>query len=191
MRVLSWAVVAVLMLSGSIGFTTSIIPETAQGLTQKANVIFVGTCLARSDKAGPPVTTDYTFNIETAIKGDLQANSTFALHQWRGTPIPINRGGNRLATIPTYEVGQRYMLFLTAPNVNGFRFPVGGGQGVFHVTESNGESIVAQDTLGGRWLFPEGGSQGVSLGKTIGGAPSHSLQLKEFVQAVRKMGGPQ
>lgn len=182
-----------LLLVGNGGGATQILPMDEAQLTNSADVIFVGTCLTREVKVGPPVATEYTFKIETAVKGVPQTEPTFTFRQWGtlpGTTLPKGLSAPRLLGMPTYEPGTKYLLFLGPESSVGFRSPVGLGQGVFTVTQAADGSALIQNEMGNRFLFPIE-SLGPKKGKAVGpSAPSAGpLHLDDFLKTVRKTGG--
>jgi hypothetical protein len=183
---LKWILLVAVSLVAAMGHATMVVPQSAQTLTEKAAVIFVGTCQNREVKAGTPDFTEYTFTIETVAKGALQPGEKFVVKQWGGTP-PARSARMRIAGMPIYEPGRKYMVFLGPENASGLRAPVGMGQGVFQVLPSADGQTVVQNSLGNRWLFPQGGT--VTPGKSVGPAPSQSLQLNDFVKTIRSIGG--
>jgi hypothetical protein len=177
------------------GWATQILPQTSDDLAQKADLIFVGTCLTRTVKEGPPVHTEYTFKIETPVKGTLQPGETFTVRQWGNLPgaaASTGIAGPRLLGMPSYEPGQSYMLFLGPQSQSGFRAPVGLGQGVFHVTKAADGSTVVQNEMGNRFLFPSNTAPVVKPGKAVQPPASTvgPLRLNDFIQTIRKSGGP-
>lgn len=183
-----------LMLYSLWGWATQVLPQSADDLSQKADVIFVGTCLTRTVKEGPPVHTEYTFKIETPVKGNVQAGAPFTVRQWGGLPgsaSSVKLSGPRLLGMPTYEPGQNYMLFLGPESAAGFRVPVGLGQGVFHVVKSADGSTVVQNEMGNRFLFPSEAAPVVKPGKAVQ-PPARAagpLRLNDFIQTIRKSEG--
>lgn len=184
---MTWWLIILMMVMGVIteGGATQILPQTSDELSQKADLIFVGTCLTREVKAGPPTHTEYTFKIETPVKGKLHAGETLTLRQWGGLPGAFVKGP-RLIGMPSYEPGQMYMLFLGATSQAGFRTPVGLGQGVFRVQKAADGTTVVLNELGNRFLFPA--EPAAKSGKAVQ-HPSHPpgpLPLNDFIQTIRK-----
>lgn len=192
MRKMIAAVTFILMLVvGNGGWATQILPRTAVELSNGAELIFVGTCLSREFKPGNIPYTEYTIKIENAIKGDLQPGSTFTFRQWGAAPGMARAGipAPRLVGMPTYELGQTYMLFLGPKNKADLRFPVGGGQGVFRVTKSAGSSTVKNE-LDNRFLYPVAAPPKGREGKSVRpvGPVGGALDLNDLIQTVRKIG---
>jgi len=67
-----------------------------------------------------------TFTVDTAVRGIITGDQ-FCLREWPG----LWQAGER------YRVGERYLLFLHAPNAAGLTSPVGGDVGRF-LLDSNG-----------------------------------------------------
>lgn len=171
---------------------TQLLPLTADDLSLKADVVFVGTCLTRTPKEGPLVHTEYTFKIDTVVKGTQQPGSSFTFRQWGSLPGATKSqfAGPRLLGMPSYEPGQSYMLFLGGETSEGFRAPVGLGQGVFRVMKAADGSTIVQNELGNRFLYPSDVAPSISKGKAVA-TPSHPsgpLHLNDFIQSLRKPG---
>lgn len=195
MRKMIGAVAFILMMVvGNGGWATQVLPKSADDLAHDADVVFVGTCLTRDVKAGPPVATEYTFKIETAVKGPVQAGSTFTFRQWGalpGTVLPKGLSAPRLLGLPNYEVGRKVMLFLGPVSSAGFRTPIGLGQGVFTVLQAEDGSTIIQNEMGNRFLFPTESGSGATGPKAVGAPPrpAGQLHLNDFLQTIRKAGG--
>lgn len=194
-RMRRWLIILVIVLGVQTGgWATQVLPQSSEDLTQKADLIFVGTCLTRTVKDATPVHTEYTFKIETPVKGALQAGEVFTLRQWGGLPntaTPKGLTGPRLLGMPSYDPGQSYMLFLGQPTQAGFRVPVGLGQGVFHVTKSADGATVVQNEMGNRFLFPAEAAPVVKSGKAVQ-PPARAagpLRLNDFIQTIQKSRG--
>ena len=190
-----WLIILVIVLGVQTGgWATQVLPQTSEDLAQKADLIFVGTCVTRSVKEGPPVHTEYTFKIETPVKGSLQAGSVLTVRQWGGLPGGVSSAklsGPRLVGMPTYEPGQSYMLFLGPESAAGFRAPVGLGQGVFRVVKSAEGSTVVQNEMGNRFLFPSEAAPVAKSGKAVqpSARAAGPLRLNDFIQTIRKAEG--
>lgn len=185
------AVFVLVLLTGTGGQATQILPVTADELSKDADLVFVGTCLSREFRPGNTPYTEYTFKIEDAVKGKLQTGATLAFKQWGAAPGAAQPGVSapRLVGMPTYEPGQHYMIFLGLQSQAGLRFPVGGGQGVFRVTQSGGSTTVKNE-LDNRFLYPAAAPSKGAVGKSIrpAGPVGGELQLNDLIQTVRKTG---
>lgn len=193
-KMIGVATFTLLLLIGTGGWATQILPMTAEELSKDAELVFVGTCLSREVKAGPPVGTEYTFKIETVVKGALQTGSVLTFRQWGalpGTTLPGGVSAPKLLGMPVYEVGRKLLLFLGPQSSRGFRSPVGLGQGVFALMQAEDGSTIIQNEMGNRFLFPTGVVGGVTKGKSLGTSapPAGPLRLNDFLKTVRNAGG--
>lgn len=175
-------------------WATMVLPQTAESLTQKAELIFVATCLSQAVKAGPPVHTEYTFKIEEAVKGGLAPGATFTLRQWGGVPGQHPAGvksAPRLIGMPGYVPWERYMLFLGTESQAGFRAPIALGQGVFRVTKAADGTVTVQNEMGNRFLYPSAAPDDATTGKSVRPTSRSTgpLRLNEFIHDIRKSGG--
>lgn len=187
-----WLAVVLILVAAPATWATMVLPQSAETLSQKAELIFVGTCLGRVVKAGPPIYTEYSFQIEDAVKGALEPGTTFSLRQWGGTPGQHPAGvksAPRLIGMPSYVQGERYMLFLGAESQAGLRAPIGLGQGVFRVTTAADGTITVQNEMGNRFLYPA--ADAATTGKSVRptSRTTGPLRLNEFIQEIRKSGG--
>jgi hypothetical protein len=111
-------------------------------LAHDAATVFVGSCLsvspgsARFDGAGELGYIEYTFQVHEWIKGNQRRGMAITFRQPRALP---GRGrlfvtaDEALLRPPVYAAGQKYLLFLYAPDKWGLTSPVGAVQGSFAV----------------------------------------------------------
>lgn len=142
-----------------VGFLTipahaTMVAETSiADLTQRATLIFVGTCQQRATTLQPflggqvPVTT-YTFQIRDILKKPtdvtVAAGKSFQFSQQGGAVSAEQRSANVLVPMGavSYDVGKEYMLFLRA-NKSGVYAPIGLHQGRLNVvTDASGRKSV-------------------------------------------------
>ncbi len=106
-------------------------------LTRHAAIIFFGrvTSVSRivpeSGAAEPSL--QITFAVDNGVRG-AQTGSEFRLLEWPGRW----QAGER------YRIGERYLLFLHAPNAAGLTSPVGGSAGRFLI-DSKGTIDISSD----------------------------------------------
>jgi hypothetical protein len=113
---------------------TSVIPLPLDGIVSAAAVAFEGTCISNSTQRDPAtrlVVTYTTFAVHDVLRGTLGTQYTI---KQVGGEIPTERIGFRAEGIPSFQVGQDYVVFLPAPSSIGFSSPVGLSQGRFVVT---------------------------------------------------------
>ena len=128
----------------------------------------MGTCMVVEEKTmivsgkGEILYTSYSFRVSKAIKGDV--DDTLELRQ---VSFPSYISGERKALeipgMPSYRVGEEYVLVLTAESSLGLSVPVGLPQGCFRVS-SNPKTGAKQISNG---LNNAGLFDGMSLQKNV------------------------
>ncbi len=124
------------LLAGLLNATT-VVPVNFDQLVANADRVFIGTCSsveAGSTPEGLPYTA-YTFSVAEVLKGDVGAAVTL---RQLGLLEPQRVGGNmvkvfRIQGMPTYKVGQKFLLFLRADSELGLASPIGLFQGAFSI----------------------------------------------------------
>ena len=114
-------------------FATSVLPLDLGQVIDQAVVAFQGTAVdvttGKDPQTGMLVTLT-TFRVDDVLKGSLPA--TYTIKQIGGTDaaagITFKAHG-----VPTYTVGQSYVLFMNGVSSAGFTSPVGLHQGRFQV----------------------------------------------------------
>jgi hypothetical protein len=110
-----------------------------------------------------PITT-YSFTVSELLAGKSAATLSFkvlghAAKAPTGKADEIRVGGkvwskaSALHDLPTYEVGQEYVIFLSAPDSWGLQVPVGRSQGSFRVTVKSDGTRDVRNSLDNRSLF--------------------------------------
>ena len=138
----------------------AVMRSNLEEMTVAADRVFQGKCIAinetdRMIAQGMMAVTDYTFQVERAIKGNLPAVVTFTQlgHAARaatgkGGEITMHgqavTPGSFLHGMSQYVVGERMILFLVPESQSGkLTHPVGLDQGAFHVTTlGTGEQMI-------------------------------------------------
>jgi hypothetical protein len=116
---------------------TSVVPLYLDEIVDQSATVFQGTCIenrATRDPATGMIVTYTTFRVVDALKGAFGATHT--IKQVGGT-LPAEGVGFKVQGVPTFSVGESYVLFLAGVSDAGFSSPIGLGQGRF--------SIVARD----------------------------------------------
>ena len=102
-------------------------------LARAAGIIFSGSVTsigsASSATGQSPPSTSVTFLVEHAMRG-ASVGQSLTIHEWAG----LSTGGEH------YRVGERVLLFLSAPSKLGLTSPVGGAMGRFAM-DSEGISL--------------------------------------------------
>lgn len=132
------ALVAVLTVLAANLEGTSIIKMNLSEMVQKSGRIIVGVCTAIDDGTMPTPSggsiayTSYTFAVSKSIKGGV--GSSLEIKQF-SHPVSSSSGqvNVKLTGMPTYQIGEEYVLILTAESGLGLSTTVGLSQGCFRV----------------------------------------------------------
>jgi hypothetical protein len=137
----------------------AVLRSNLEEMTVAADRIFLGKCIAinetdRMIAQGMMPVTDYTFQVERAIKGSLPAVLTFTQLGHAARPA-TGKGGeitmhgqavtpaSFLHGMAQYVVGERMILFLVPQSQAKTTQPIGIYQGAFHVTTlGSGEQMI-------------------------------------------------
>src|SRR5262249_15317636 len=150
----------ILSLCGPAGAHHAVLRSNLEEMTVAADRVFLGKCIAvqetdRMIAQGMMAVTDYTFQVERAIKGNLPSVVTFTqlghaarpasgkggeitMHGQAVTPATLIHGMSQ------YSIGERMILFLVPESKSGkLTHPIGMDQGAFHVTtlETGGQMV--------------------------------------------------
>jgi hypothetical protein len=166
-------------LAGTAGAAT-VRPMGLDEVIDSATTAFQGTCIGnRSERDAQTnlIVTYTTFAVDDVLKGTVPATHT--IKQIGGT-LASEGMGFRVEGIPTFAVGQSYVVFLAGVSSAGFSSPIGLGHGQFTVTqETTGPSVMV------RGAIPDAGP-GTSVLLAPGvNLPTGRVSLDEFKQAVR------
>lgn len=177
-----------LALAGPAG-AASVRSLTLGEIIDTATVAFQGTCIGNRterDAATDLVVTYTTFAVKDVLKGTVQA--THIIKQIGGK-MPAGELSFRVDGVPTFAVGEDYVVLLAGVSAAGFSSPIGLGQGKFTVLQdaagqrvSNGRDF--RDMTAGMPVLPEATAK--VLGEAT--APVRQLGLDEFKQLVRATG---
>ena len=174
---------------------TSVLPLQLDQLVADAQLVFQGTCTANQsqyDSQTGLIVTYTTFMVQDVLKG--RAGHSHTIKQAGGR---IGSANYRIMGVPSFVLGQEYVVFLYGVSQAGFSSPVGLGQGQFVVTLgvagrelSNGRDFNALIPAGpGAAMVSSARSDGEARG--IGGTVRH-LGLDDFKLIVRqRVGGAQ
>ena len=147
-------------------------------MVQTADRIFVGTCLAvDSRRDGYNLQATYvTFQVIEPIKGKLA--KTVVIKQI-GSTAP---GTFRIVGMPTYQVGEKVLLFLYPNSRHGFTSPVGLQQGKWTAVKTAAGKQLWQRGLAGSLTV--GGSTGALYGLSTREGLFH---YAKFLALLKKM----
>jgi hypothetical protein len=171
-------------LAGPSGAAT-VRPVGLDEMIDTATTAFQGTCIENRTELDPRtnlVVTYTTFAVEDVLKGSVP--STHTIKQLGGT-LPGEGLALRVEGIPTFVVGESYVVFLAGVSEAGFSSPIGLTQGKFAIRrDAAGQAVTVG--RGGR-----DGEPGVSAVLPPGArAPSGRVGLDDFKKAVRdRVGG--
>lgn len=113
----------------------TVLPLTLDEIIDTSTVAFQGTCIANRterDTSTNFVVTYTTFDVTDVIKGDVKTTHTI---KQIGGIMPADEISFRVRGIPTFAVGQDYVVFLAGVSSAGFSSPIGLGQGQFTVRQ--------------------------------------------------------
>lgn len=170
----------------------SVLPVSLDHLADNAAVIFEGTCVGNRterDQATGLVVTYTTFSVREVLKGN--AASVHEIKQVGGQ-MPDGGLSFRVDGVPTFAVGESYVVFLAGVSTAGFSSPIGLAQGRFAVsrepagrTVSNGRDFREMTAGMPNTMLPFAARTATT------GAPGRveRLDLDEFKQLVRTRAG--
>ena len=158
----------------------SVRPLGVDEIIDSAATAFQGICVdnrAERDAATNMIVTYTTFTVQDVLKGNVQATHTI---KQIGGKLPGEGMGFHVDGVPTFVVGQSYVVFLAGVSSSGFSSPIGLGQGQF---------AVRQDAAGQSITVGRGSRDGTAGTSTLlaPGAriSSGRVGLDDFKQAVR------
>jgi len=168
----------------------SVLPLYLDEIVADAQIAFQGTCTANRIERDPQtglIVTYTTFDVREVLKGNV------------GTTHTIKQVGGRAGTenyrvegVPSFAVGQEYVLFLYGVSSAGFSSPVGLSQGQFVVRTGPGGQEISNGRDFKEMLrsYPVQTLPQSTYGK-IQQAPGElkNLGLDEFKQIVRQQTG--
>jgi hypothetical protein len=191
-RILKLAAVLLAAASSWQARAATVLPVSLDHLVDNAAVVFEGTCVGNRTERDPGtglVVTYTTFSVRDAIKGEVA--SVHEIKQLGGR-IPQAGMALRVDGVPSFTVGESYVVFLAGVSAAGFSSPIGLSQGRFAVaheaagpTVSNGRDFRQMTAGMPDALLPFAGR--TAAGEASG--PVNRLGLDEFKQLVRSRSG--
>ena len=134
-----WKWIAMLALACSAtAHATSVLPLYLDEIVGTSAVAFEGTCTGNRTERDPAtnlVVTYTTFAVKDVLKGNVGA--TYEIKQVGGS-LPGSELHFRVEGVPTFTVGQDYVVFLAGVSSAGFSSPIGLGQGRFDISTQGG-----------------------------------------------------
>lgn len=166
-------------LAGTAGAAT-VRPMGLEEVVDSSTTAFQGTCIenrTERDAQTNLIVTYTTFAVDDVLKGTVPATHT--IKQIGGT-LAGEGMALRVEGVPTFVVGQSYVVFLAGVSSAGFSSPIGLGQGQFAVQRDAAGSSV---TVGG--AARDGTARASTLLAPGFSLPAGRVGLDEFKQAVR------
>ena len=171
---------------------SSVLPLYLDQIVAGSHIAFQGICTGnRSERDAQTgmIVTYSSFDVSDILKGN--AGATHIIKQIGGQ---VGAESYRVQGVPSFVVGQEYVVFLYGVSNAGFSSPVGLSQGLFGVRSgpagkeiSNGRDFKELLSGPASSMVPEAVANKVK--NTVGEA--HHLQIDEFKQIVRRLnGGP-
>ena len=136
----------ILSLSSLPAEATKVKAVNLEQLVQKADRIFVGTCIFVEEIKVPGTqlpATRYTFMVSESLKGELDERVVIRQFGVRDSEGVGRRSvGPRILGMPVYEEGEEVILFLAGDSNVGMTSPIGFSQGAFRVINRKGVRSV-------------------------------------------------
>jgi len=165
---------------------TSVLPLQLDEIIDTATTVFEGACISNRterEQATNLVVTYTAFAVKDVLKGSVQG-ATHVIKQIGGE-MPAGEMSFHVQGVPSFAVGQDYVVFLAGVSSAGFSSPIGLGQGKFSVLQ---DAAGQQVTNGRDFREMTVRMPAVVLPGTA--APVPRLGLDNFKQIVRtRVGG--
>jgi hypothetical protein len=124
-------------------WATTVLPLYLDDIIGQAAIAFQGRCVANQSVRDPETglaATLTTFQVDEVLKGDVPA--TYTIKQVGGE-LPQERLHFKVPGVPSFTVGESYVVFLAGVSDKGFSSPIGLEQGKFTVLPGAQEPEVA------------------------------------------------
>ncbi len=168
-----------LALAGSAG-AASVRQLLLDEIIDTSAVAFQGTCTAnRTEREAKTnlIVTYTTFDVNDVLKGKL--NATHTIKQIGGV-MPTGESSFVVHGVPTFVVGEEYVVFLAGVSPSGFSSPIALEQGKFTVQQNAKGKTVANGSD-----FREITARMPNVVVPASDAPTRQLGLDEFKQLAR------
>jgi hypothetical protein len=147
--------VALTLLVAGAAQATSVLRFSLEDLADRAEVIALGTCTESTGRLTPDgVVTDTVFTVERGLKGVQPGSFTFTTYGG----VTAERG-TFVAGTPTFQRGEKALVFLDAANKAGCRMVIGLSQGKFSIREVDGKQLAFRNLEGLRLVDPATGKE--------------------------------
>jgi hypothetical protein len=192
-----WTCLVALVAAFHLGLAgaASVRPLPLDELIDSSAVIIEGTCIdnrVELDAGTGFVVTHTTFEVRDTLKG--RAAARHVIKQIGGT-LPDGSASYNVSGVPTFSVGNDYVVFLAGVSQLGFSSPLGLAQGRFNVLRSPDGSKVSN---GRDFRAMTAATEGLVLPGTVAralaesAAPIREMALDDFKHIVTtRVGRPQ
>jgi hypothetical protein len=171
-------------------FATTVLPLNLGEVIDQATTAFQGTVVDNRSGRDPQtgmLVTFTTFRVDDVLKGDVPA--TYTIKQIGGEDASSNTKF-RIHGVPTFTVGQSYVVFMAGVSQAGFSSPIGLTQGRFTIETGDSGLEVGN---GNDFRELTANMPDVELpaqaGEKAQGKPVRRIGLSDFKQMVRKHAG--
>ncbi len=179
----------------------SVLPLNLSELLQDAQHVFVGTCLTNNTVMDPStrmMSTFTSFQVDDPLKGQLGDTHTIKQIAQR---VNTDKITILIPNVPTFIVGQQYVVFIPKPSKLGYSSPVGLEQGAFDIIQKNQQTVVTNGRDFGDLL--SAANQSADKDLVLQGKPSSprltfnpnanqiTMPLTNFIEVVKNMEGKQ
>jgi hypothetical protein len=123
------------------------------------------------------VVTYTTFDVKDVIKGNVSPTHTI---KQIGGVMPGGEASYRVHGIPTFTVGEEYVVFMAGVSKSGFSSPIGLSQGKFSVKQGKTGKSITNGTD-----FRVTASRMANAAIPVTDAPARQLDLDEFKKLAR------
>jgi len=120
----------------------SVLPLNLNELLQGAQHVFVGTCITNNtvmDSTTQMMSTFTSFQVNDLLKGELSNTHTIKQIAQR---VSTNKITMLFPSVPTFIVGQQYVVFIPQSSKLGYSSPVGLQQGSFDIIQEGQQAMV-------------------------------------------------
>ncbi|MBL4711481.1 MAG: hypothetical protein JKX75_03095 [Gammaproteobacteria bacterium] len=164
---------------------TSMLPLSLEQLSTRADLIFYGKVInnqVKQDEQSGAIATYTTFSIIDLIKGNT--GDTHTIKQLGGF-LKDQNFGMRIHGVPTFQVGNDYIIFLPEKSTLGFSSPLGLHQGSFSVSMDNDELIVSNGRRLNNPPVAKQAKTAIQIPLAVRADKPSQARLDDFVNTVR------
>jgi len=177
-------IATVALLVPGLALAASVLPLDLDGIIDRSGVAFEGRCIdthSEIDPSSNQIVTLTTFEVKDALKG--APSNPYTIKQLGGE---VGGVVNRIDGVPSFTVGEDYVVFLPGVSQLGFSSPVGLAQGSFSVKQQ-AEGRTVGNGRDFREMVPQAALP-ASAREKAAVAPGRltRIDLNEFKQLVRQ-----